>query len=92
MVFDDEGRACLEPLVLAESDRLLLWQLRRNREEENKLMKDVPGWKTGMLFGEPIYKTNPNLDKWINPTVMDVYAHSKERDAVKAITEHNNFF
>ena len=52
----------LEPLMAAESDRLILWQMRRNRDEENELMKDVQGWVTGTWFGEPLFKTNPKLD------------------------------
>lgn len=77
---DDEGRIAIEPLLEAESDRLLLWQMRRNRDEENELMKDVPGWKTGTWFGEPIFKTNPNLDEWIRPTYLEIYAHTRPRD------------
>ncbi len=77
---DDEGRQSLEPLQQAESDRLLLWQLRKNRDAENELMKDVPGWVTGTWFGEPLYKTNPNLEKWIQPTYPEVYSHVRKRD------------
>jgi NADH dehydrogenase (ubiquinone) 1 alpha subcomplex subunit 13 len=80
MTEDDEGRQCLEPLQAAESDRLLLWQMRRNRDEENELMKDVPGWVTGTWFGEPLYKTNPNFDDWVEPTFPEVYAHTRRRD------------
>jgi NADH dehydrogenase (ubiquinone) 1 alpha subcomplex subunit 13 len=76
-VADDEVRTCLEPLIKAENDRLLLWQLRRNREEENNLMKNVPGWETGTWFGEPVYKTNKNLDTWILPNRYEVYAHTR---------------
>ena len=84
---DDEGRQSLEPLLLAENDRLLLWQMRRNRDEENELMKDVPGWVTGTWFGEPQFKTNPNFDTWIKPTYLEVYAHTRERD----MNKHHNF-
>jgi NADH dehydrogenase (ubiquinone) 1 alpha subcomplex subunit 13 len=83
MVEDDDGRVALEPLLAAETDRLLLWQMRRNREEENELMKDVPGWKTGTWFGEPIYKTDVNFDNWIQPTFMEIYAHTRMRDMYK---------
>jgi NADH dehydrogenase (ubiquinone) 1 alpha subcomplex subunit 13 len=83
MIEDDEGRVAIEPLLEAESDRLLLWQMRRNRDEENELMKDVPGWQTGTWFGEPIYKTNPNLDNWIRPTYLEIYAHNRPRDLSK---------
>jgi NADH dehydrogenase (ubiquinone) 1 alpha subcomplex subunit 13 len=80
MIENDEGRQCLEPLQQAESDRLLLWQMRRNRDEENQLMKDVPGWVTGTWFGEPIFKTNPNLDDWVEPTFAEIYPHTRRRD------------
>lgn len=80
MMEDDEGRQSLEPLLIAESDRLLLWQMRRNRDEENQLMKDVPGWVTGTWFGEPVYKSNPNFDEWIQPTFIETYAHVRHRD------------
>lgn len=32
-----------------------LRQLRRNRDEENELMKNVPGWETGKWKGEPVF-------------------------------------
>lgn len=83
MIEDDEGRIALEPIIEAETDRLVLWQLRRNRDEENELMKDVPGWVTGTWFGETIFKTNPNLDKWIEPTVIEAYSHVRPRDTSK---------
>jgi NADH dehydrogenase (ubiquinone) 1 alpha subcomplex subunit 13 len=81
LIEDDEARQALEPLLAAESERLQLWQMRRNRDEENELMKDVPGWVTGTWFGEPMYKTNPNLDTWIQPTFPELYAHTRTRDA-----------
>lgn len=83
MIEDDEGRIAIEPLLDAESDRLLLWQMRRNRDEENELMKNVPGWVTGTWFGEPLYKTNPNLNEWVTPTYLEVYAHTRLRDFQK---------
>lgn len=33
------------PLLIAERDREFLKQLRRNRDEEAKLMANVPGWE-----------------------------------------------
>jgi NADH dehydrogenase (ubiquinone) 1 alpha subcomplex subunit 13 len=47
------------PFLLAEQERKYLIQLHRIRENERQLMKDVPGWKVGTLFGEPVYKTLP---------------------------------
>jgi NADH dehydrogenase (ubiquinone) 1 alpha subcomplex subunit 13 len=77
---DDEGRQSLEPLMQAESDRLLLWQMRKNRDEENELMKDVKGWVTGTWFGEPMFKTDPKFEKWTEPTYFEVYSHVRQRD------------
>lgn len=36
---------------------------RRLRDEEEKLMKDVPGWEVGKYKGDPIYKTL-GPDEW----------------------------
>lgn len=33
------------PVLIAERDREFLRQLRRNRDEEAELMKNVPGWE-----------------------------------------------
>lgn len=85
MLEDDEGRQALEPLLEAEQDRLLMWQVRRNRDEENELMKDVPGWVTGTWFGQPLYKTNPNLDTWVNPSYYEAFPHARRRDMSKHV-------
>lgn len=74
------------PFILAEQERKYLLQLHKIREEERELMKDVPGWKVGTLFGEPVYKTLPkngiapvspmefapglSLNEWINKYVF----------------------
>merc|ERR1712126_624862 len=47
----------IEPLMLAERDREFLKQLRRNRDAEEKLMKDVEGWEVGTFYGHKVYKT-----------------------------------
>ena len=46
----------IEPLMLAERDREFLKQLRRNRDAEEKLMKDVEGWEVGTFYGHKVYK------------------------------------
>ena len=92
MLEDDEGRTSLEPLLQAETDRLIMWQLRRNRDEENELMKDVPGWVTGTWFGEPVHKTNPNMEEWVLPSNLEVYAHNKERDMHKQMFFRHSLF
>ncbi len=53
-------------------------------------MKDVPGWKAGTWFGEPVYKTNPNFDHWVQPTFQEIYAHTRERDMNDAASQINN--
>lgn len=42
--------------------------LKKNRDMENKIMKDVPGWKTGTWYGEPVYFTLG--DKWWDPGLL----------------------
>lgn len=51
-----------------------LKQLRFNREEEEKLMKDVPGWVLGTIWGQPVFHT---VDKNDLPPVSGVeyYTH-----------------
>lgn len=45
-------------------------------------MKNVPGWKVGTLFGDPLYKTIGN--NIIDPVSPEYYAHTnpKARDAM----------
>lgn len=80
----------MEPIIEAEQDRLLLWQLRRNRDDENELMKDVKGWQTGTWFGEPVYKTNKNFDKWVTPSIYDVYTHTNSKEIDYLIFTRNS--
>ncbi|KAK9880231.1 hypothetical protein WA026_010105 [Henosepilachna vigintioctopunctata] len=68
------GRIAIEPLLKAERDREYLKQLRRNRDEEAKLMANVEGWKVGTLYGEPIFKTRP--DAFIEPKFHEYYMHT----------------
>lgn len=39
------AKMAIYPMLLAERDREFLKQLRRNRDAEAELMKDVPGWE-----------------------------------------------
>lgn len=47
------------PFILAEQERKFLLRLWFMRENERDLMKDVPNWKVGTLYGEKLYKTLP---------------------------------
>lgn len=41
------SKMAIYPMLLAERDREYLKQLRRNRDAEAELMRDVPGWEVG---------------------------------------------
>ncbi|KAE9418713.1 hypothetical protein Angca_008850, partial [Angiostrongylus cantonensis] len=64
----------MQPFLTAERDRYWLKLLKRNRDLEEEVMKDVPGWKTGTWYGEPVYFTLG--DKWWDPIAYEVFAHS----------------
>ncbi|KAM7309628.1 NADH dehydrogenase [ubiquinone] 1 alpha subcomplex subunit 13 [Ixodes scapularis] len=52
-----------------------LKQLKKNFEEEKRVMKNVPGWKVGTYYGEPLYKTmSPNYH--VDPPMEEYYAHT----------------
>lgn len=51
-------------------------QLRRNREEERELMKNVKGWEVGKYFNEPVYYTLPE-DEIEDPILSEYYAHTR---------------
>lgn len=43
------AKMAIYPMLLAERDREYLKQLRRNRDAEAELMRDVPGWEVSTL-------------------------------------------
>jgi hypothetical protein len=56
-----------------------LKQLRRNRDEEAKLMANVPGWVVGTWYGEPVYKTLPP-DSLVTPHINEFYVHGPDSE------------
>jgi len=54
-----EHYIAMAPFLYSEQDRKFLKVLKRNRIDEEYIMKGVPGWTPGTFFGEPIYKTAP---------------------------------
>ncbi|XP_054160581.1 NADH dehydrogenase [ubiquinone] 1 alpha subcomplex subunit 13-like [Oppia nitens] len=64
----------IEPLIQAERDRAYLRHLRYNREVERDLMKRVPDWKVGTLWGRPVYSTLPD-GALPDVTLNEFYAH-----------------
>lgn len=55
---------------------------RKNRDYENDLMKDVPGWKTGMLYDEPLYYNIRG--RYMRPSHIEYFAHNS------FLTEYNH--
>jgi NADH dehydrogenase (ubiquinone) 1 alpha subcomplex subunit 13 len=78
----------MEPFIAAERDREWLRLLKKNREIENELMKDVPGWKTGTWFGEPVYYTLG--EKWWDPAQLEVFAHSPRKSQMDEMLFHHH--
>ncbi|XP_063704584.1 NADH dehydrogenase [ubiquinone] 1 alpha subcomplex subunit 13 [Culicoides brevitarsis] len=82
---DIENRSAvnvLYPILLAERDREYLKQLRRNRDEEAELMKNVKGWEVGTWYGEPVYKLLPK-DTLVDPHFSDFYAHCERKHLMR---------
>jgi hypothetical protein len=61
-----------------------LKQLRRNRDEEAKLMANVPGWEVGTWYGEPVYKTLPP-DTLVVPNIFEFYAQGPQSELNRRI-------
>ncbi|XP_058450879.1 NADH dehydrogenase [ubiquinone] 1 alpha subcomplex subunit 13 [Malaya genurostris] len=76
------ARNVMYAVLLAERDREYLKQIRRNRDEEAELMKNVKGWEVGTWYGEPVFKTLPK-DKFIDPTFQEFYVHTTNKDMAK---------
>lgn len=51
-----------------------LKQVRKNREEETELMKDVDGWVVGTWYGERPYRLKP-ADALLPPNHHEFFAH-----------------
>ena len=64
-----------------------LRQLRKNRDEENELMKDVPGWVTGTWYGEPLYNNVNGRFPVVHPETY--FAHNRPKDAFSRIYERH---
>ena len=83
-------RSCklaMMPCLIAERDREYLKQIRRNRDTEAELMKNVPGWVVGTWYGEKIYKTKPD-DYLDEGTWHDLTVHGGEKEADKRTWFH----
>merc|ERR1712083_1197681 len=74
----NDARVALEPFMFAEQDRQFLRHLWNNREEERELMKNVPGWKVGTWYGEPVYHQEAKREKYVQ--TCEYFAHNAPED------------
>ncbi|XP_029165245.1 NADH dehydrogenase [ubiquinone] 1 alpha subcomplex subunit 13 [Nylanderia fulva] len=68
-------RLAIWPALIAERDRSILKQMRRNRDEEAELMKNVEGWEVGTYYGEPIYFLDEE-NQFREPLFIEHFAHA----------------
>lgn len=55
--------------------------MRKNRDAEATLMKDVQGWEVGTLFGTPVYNT-VGENEWIGYRPKSYYSHADPFDVM----------
>ncbi|KAM0735161.1 NADH dehydrogenase [ubiquinone] 1 alpha subcomplex subunit 13 [Formica fusca] len=73
------ARLAIWPALIAERDRAVLRQMRRNRDEETELMKNVEGWEVGTYYGEPIYFLDDE-NQFREPLFFEHFAHADPVD------------
>ncbi|XP_071574635.1 NADH dehydrogenase [ubiquinone] 1 alpha subcomplex subunit 13 [Temnothorax nylanderi] len=83
------ARLAIFPALLAERDRAVLKQMRRNRDVEAELMKNVEGWEVGTYFGEPIFFLDDE-NQWREPLFCEHFVHA-DYDKVKARSERHGW-
>ncbi|XP_011870486.1 PREDICTED: NADH dehydrogenase [ubiquinone] 1 alpha subcomplex subunit 13 [Vollenhovia emeryi] len=69
------ARMAIFPALIAERDRSVLKQMRRNRDAEGELMKNVDRWEVGTYYGEPIFYLD-NENHYREPLFWEHFAHS----------------
>lgn len=69
------------------SSRSVLKQIRRNRDAEAELMKNVEGWEVGTYYGEPIFFLD-DTNQYREPLYAEHFAHA-DPDMVRARTERH---
>ncbi|KAK6643376.1 hypothetical protein RUM43_004881 [Polyplax serrata] len=69
----------LEPLLQAERDRMVLKQIRKDQEEEERIMEGVEGWEVGKWKGMNIYDTLGE-NEYYDPMMAEMFAHARESD------------
>ncbi|ELU08255.1 hypothetical protein CAPTEDRAFT_168607 [Capitella teleta] len=81
-----DARIAMEPLYAAEQHRMYLKQLRKNRDDENELMKDRPDWETGKWEGKALYHNKAG--RFIPAPLEEYYAHSDALSAQRRYLDH----
>ncbi|XP_012215424.1 NADH dehydrogenase [ubiquinone] 1 alpha subcomplex subunit 13 [Linepithema humile] len=81
------SRLAIWPALLAERDRAVLKQMRRNRDEEAELMKNVDRWEVGTYYGEPIFFLDDE-NQYRDPLFMEHFAHSDPDFLMSRSTRH----
>ncbi|XP_011704235.1 PREDICTED: NADH dehydrogenase [ubiquinone] 1 alpha subcomplex subunit 13 [Wasmannia auropunctata] len=81
------ARLAILPLLLAERDRAILKQMRRNRDAEAELMKNVEGWEVGTYYGEPIFYLD-DYNQFREPLYFEHFGHA-DPNVVRARTERH---
>jgi len=69
------ARLAIWPALLAERDRAILKQMRRNRDAEAELMKNVENWEVGTYYGEPIFFLD-DANQYREPLYFEHFAHA----------------
>lgn len=65
----------------------ILKQMRRNREEEAELMKNIERWEVGTYYGEPIYFLDDE-NQYRDPLFPEHFAHTDPEEVTKRSTRH----
>lgn len=61
--------------------------MRRNRDEEAELMKNIEGWEVGTYYGEPIYFLDDE-NQFREPLFWEHFAHADPEDVAKRSCRH----
>ena len=81
------SRLAIWPALIAERDRAVLRQMRRNRDEETELMKNVEGWEVGTFYGEPIYFLDEE-NQYREPLYIEHFAHADPIEVADRTSRH----
>lgn len=65
----------------------VLRQMRRNRDEEAELMKNVEGWEVGTYYGEPIYFLDEE-NQFREPLFIEHFVHSDPTKYSERVARH----